>query len=65
MNTAANQNLASITKRGAHSGTIRKTVKQEEYDYFFKTIQSRGFANKMTPQMVQLRAQNYDYATLC
>jgi hypothetical protein len=50
---------------GNFPGRGRPTVKQEEFDYFFKTIQSRGFANKMTPQMVQLRAKIYDYTTIC
>ena len=37
----------------------------EDFDYFFKTIQSRGFANKMTPPMVQLKAKILDYTTIC
>lgn len=45
--------------------TARPTIKAPEFDYFFKTIQSRGFANKMTPEMVQMKAKMLDYTTIC
>ena len=50
----SNKNLRTESKAGSMTKPrkARPTVRAPEFDYFFKTIQSRGFANKMTPEMV-------------